>query len=73
MKIEHLYYFYDMNGRCLPGLTATPGDRELHHLMLPEIRRLMKDTGAARVRVLMDAAADKDDGMLLALMREPGV
>lgn len=73
MKIEHLYYFYDMNGRCLLRLTATPGDRELHQLMLPEIRRLMKDTGAARVRVLMDAAANKDDESLLELMREPGV
>ena len=73
MKLEHLYYFYDLEGHCLLRLSATPGNQELHRRMLPEIRRLMKDTGAARVRVLLDAAASKDEDLLLELMREPGV
>ncbi len=73
MKLEHLYYFYDLNGHCLLRLSATPGDQELHRRMLPEIRRLMKDTGAARVRVLLDAAASKDEDLLLELLLEPGV
>ena len=73
MKLEHLYYFYDLEGHCLLRLSATPGDQDLHRRMLPEIRRLMKDTGAARVRVLLDAAASKDEDLLLELLREPGV
>jgi hypothetical protein len=73
MKLEHLYYFYDLNGHCLLRLSATPGDQDLHRQMLPEIRRLMKDTGAVRVRVLLDAAASKDEDLLLELMRRPGV
>lgn len=73
MKLEHLYYFYDLEGHCLLRLTAAPGDRDLHRCMLAEIRRLKKDTGAARVRVLLDAAASKDEDLLLQLMREPGV
>jgi hypothetical protein len=73
MKLEHLYYFYDLNGHCLLRLSATPGDQDLHRRMLPEIRRLMKDTGAARVRVLLDAAASKDEDLLLELMCHPGV
>ena len=36
-------------------------------------KRLMKDTGAARARVLVDAAASKDEDALLELMRLPGV
>lgn len=73
MKLEHLYYFYDLHGHCLLRLSAAPGDQDLHRRMLPEIRRLKKDTGAARVRVLLDAAASKDEELLLALLREPGV
>ena len=73
MKLEHLYYFYDLKGHCLLRLSATPGDEDLHRRMLPEIRRLKKDTGAARVRVLLDAAASKDEDLLLELLREPGV
>ena len=73
MKLEHLYYFYDLTGHCLLRLSATPGDEDLHRRMLPEIRRLRKDTGAARVRVLLDAAASKDEDRLLELLREPGV
>ena len=73
MKLEHLYYFYDLDGHCLLRLSATPGDQDLHRQMLPEIRRLMEDTGAARVRVLLDAAASKDEDLLLELLREPGV
>ncbi|MEE9603566.1 MAG: hypothetical protein V3V75_09690, partial [Thermoguttaceae bacterium] len=73
MKLEHLYYFYDLDGHCLLRLSATPGDQDLHRRMLPEIRRLKKDTGAARVRVLLDAAASKDEELLLKLLREPGV
>jgi len=73
MKAEHLYYFYDLEGRCILRLTATPGDRDLHKVMLPEIRRLLKDTGAERVRVILDAAACKDEDLLLELMREPGI
>jgi hypothetical protein len=26
MKLEHLDYFYDLTGRCLLRLSATPGD-----------------------------------------------
>lgn len=73
MKLEHLYYFYDLKGHSLLRLTATPGDQDLHRRMLPEVRRLKKDTGATRVRVLLDAAASKDENLLLELMREPGV
>jgi hypothetical protein len=73
MKLEHLYYFYDLDGHCLLRLSAMPGDQDLHRRMLPEIRRLKKDTGAARVRVLLDAAASKDEELLLKLLREPGV
>jgi hypothetical protein len=73
MKLEHLYYFYDLKGHSLLRLTATPGDQDLHRRMLPEVRRLKNDTGAARVRVLLDAAASKDEDLLLELMREPGV
>lgn len=73
MKIEQLYYFYDLNGQCLLRLVAAPGDTELHRLMVPEVKRLMKDTGAACVRVLVDAAASKDEDALLRLMRMRGV
>lgn len=73
MKLEHLYYFYDLKGHTLLRLTATPGDQALHRRMLPEVRRLKEDTGAARVRVLLDAGASKEEDRLLELMREPGV
>ena len=73
MKLEHLYYFYDLEGHCLLRLSATPGDQDLHRRMLPEIRRLKKDTGAVRVRVLLDAAASKDEDLLVKLLREPNV
>jgi hypothetical protein len=73
MKIEHLYYFYDLNGECLLRLVATAGDVDLDQVMVPEVKRLMKDTGAARARVLVDAAASKDEDALLELMALPGV
>lgn len=73
MKLEHLYYFYDLDEHCLLRLAATPGDQDLHRRMLPEVKRFMKDTGAASTRVLLDAAASKDEDLLLELMREPGV
>jgi hypothetical protein len=73
MKIEQLYYFYDLNGECLLRLVATAGDVDLDKVMVPEVKRLMKDTGAARARILVDAAASKDEDALLELMRLPGV
>lgn len=73
MKLEHLYYFYDLDGHRLLRLAGTPGDQDLHRRMLPEVRGLMKNTGAANVRVLLDAAASKDEDLLIELMREPGV
>jgi hypothetical protein len=73
MKLEHLYYFYDLSGHSLLRLSAAPGDEDLHRRMLPEIRRLKRDAGAVRVRVLLDAAASKNEDLLLELLREPGV
>jgi hypothetical protein len=73
MKIEQLYYFYDLKGECLLRLVATAGDVDLRHVMVPETKRLMRDTGAARARILVDAAASKDEDALLELMALEGV
>ncbi len=73
MKLEQLYYFFDLARNTLLSLVVTPAAQELHQLMRPLVIGILARTRAAMVRIVLDAAALKGEPELLALMNTPGV
>lgn len=73
MKLEQLYYFFDLIGERLLSLVVTPAAAELHQVMRSLARGILRRTRAAMVRVLLDAAASRSEAGLLRLMKTPGV
>jgi hypothetical protein len=73
MKLEQLYYFFDLARNTLLSLTVTPAALGLHQVMRSLTEGILERTRAAAVRVLLDAAAAKDEAELVKLMATPRV
>ena len=73
MKLEQLYYFFDLARDRLLSLAVTPAALGLHQVMRSLTEGIRRRTCAAAVRVLLDAAAAKDEAELVKLMATPGV
>jgi hypothetical protein len=73
MKLEQLYYFFDLARNTLLSLTVTPAALGLHQVMCSLTEGILERTRAAAVRVLLDAAAAKDEAELVKLMGTPRV
>ena len=73
MKLEQLYYFFDLARDTLLSLTVTPAAVELHQVMRSLVAGIVERTRATMVRIVLDAAALKGETELLALMNMPGV
>ncbi len=73
MKLEQLYYFFDLARDRLLSLVVTPGAVGLHHVMRSLTEGILERTRAAKVRVFLDAAGAKDEAELVRLMNTPRV
>ena len=74
MKVEKLFTGFDVRGRQFLRLWATPGNVELYQVARRLVQRLRRASGGARLRLLVDAGAAKQDAAVAALLRDtPGV
>lgn len=73
MKLEQLYYFFDLARDTLLSLRVTPAAPGLHQVMGSLTKGILARTRAAMVRIVLDAAAARDEAELLKLMNTPGV
>ncbi len=71
MKVEKLYFTFDVVGRRLLSLIATPGDRSLAEVssrLMPSLRRQAR---GGVLRVILDAGAAEDHKSLIDLANHP--
>lgn len=74
MKVEKLFTGFDVRGRQFLRLWSTPGNVELYQVARRLAQRLRRASGGARLRLLVDAGAAKQDAAVAALLRgTPGV
>ncbi len=74
MKVEKLFTGFDVRGRQFLRLWPTPGNVELYQVARQLAQRLRRTSGGARLRLLLDAGAAKQDAAAAALLRRtPGV
>lgn len=71
MKVEKLYFTFDVVGRRLLSLIATPGDASLAEVasrLMPSLRHRARD---GVLRVVLDAGAAEDHKALIDLANHP--
>jgi hypothetical protein len=74
MKVEKLFAGFDVRGRQFLRLWSTPGNVELYQVARRLAQQLRRTSGGARLRLLVDAGAAKQDAAVAALLRAtPGV
>lgn len=74
MKVEKLFAGFDVRGRQFLRVWSTPGNVELYQVARRLAQQLRRTSGGARLRLLVDAGAAKQDAAAAALLRAtPGV
>jgi hypothetical protein len=71
MKIEKLTFVFDVAGRVLHALVASPGDVSLAHLAQQLLAKMRRRTRGATLRVILDAGAAHSYNELLDLVSRP--
>jgi hypothetical protein len=74
MQVEKLFTGFDVRGRQFLRLWSTPGHVELYQVARRLAQRLRQPGAGARLRLLVDAGAAKQDAAIAVLLRgTPGV
>lgn len=71
MKVEKLFYSFDVTGRRLLSLIVTRGNEGLGKLAAKLLARLRKRTRGAELRVVLDAGAAENHTVLVNLVDHP--
>lgn len=71
MKIEKLTFVFDVAGRVLHALVASPGDVSLAHLAKQLLAKMRQRARGATLRVILDAGAAHSHDALLDLVSRP--
>jgi hypothetical protein len=71
MKVEKLFFPFDLGARRLVSLIVTRGNARLAHVAAKLLARIRRKARGRTIRVILDAGAAHDHAALLALVDRP--